>query len=140
MFNPNPQYPMMSQFNPNQFPNQMQQSFGYPQVNIQPTPYQQPQQRPSVLHGRVVNSVEEIMPNEVAMDGSVSLFPTKDYSHIYAKAWNSDGTITTVEFTPSSNTFAPVQSSESPELKAVLERCDTLVAKCDELLSQLKAD
>ena len=71
----------------------------YPQA----TPLAQPQQfRPMTqgLSGRMVNSLGEITPQEVTMDGSVSLFPQSDYSCIYAKAWNPDGTIKTVRYVP----------------------------------------
>ena len=50
-----------------------------------------------VLPGRVVNNLDEITPQEVPMDGSVSLFPQQDYSAIYAKTWTKDEAITTVE-------------------------------------------
>ena len=44
-------------------------------------------QRPSIP-GRPVNNLDEITPQEVPMDGSVSLFPQNDYSVIYAKTCN----------------------------------------------------
>ena len=34
------------------------------------------------------------------MDGSVAFFPRQDMSEIYAKSWNSDGTIRTLTFKP----------------------------------------
>ena len=34
------------------------------------------------------------------MDGNVSIFPLKDGSCIFTKAWNADGTITTLKFVP----------------------------------------
>ena len=49
--------------------------------------------RPSTIPGRLVNNLDEITPQEVPMDGSVSLFPQNDYSAIYAKTWTKDGTI-----------------------------------------------
>lgn len=52
------------------------------------------------ITGRIVSSLEEITPNEVPMDRSVSFFPTSDYSCIYAKQWDSDGTIKTVKYVP----------------------------------------
>ena len=53
--------------------------------------------QPSVkrIPARIINDPKEIMPNEVPMDGSVSLFPTADYSCVYAKAWNANGMIDT---------------------------------------------
>ena len=52
------------------------------------------------LSGRIVNSDSEITPNEVVMDGSISLFPQSDYSCIFAKQWGPDGTIQTVRYIP----------------------------------------
>lgn len=67
---------------------------------VQQTQYNPNMQRPNMIYGRSVNSAEEITPQEVPMDGSVSLFPKTDYSCIYAKMWNTDGTIRTVTFVP----------------------------------------
>lgn len=47
------------------------------------------------IRGRVVNSFDDIVPNEVPMDGSWSFFPRSDGQAIVAKAWKSDGTIQT---------------------------------------------
>lgn len=58
-----------------------------------------PQANSGIL-GRMVNNENEITPNEVPMDGGMSLFPKSDYSCIFAKGWNSNGTIRTVKFVP----------------------------------------
>lgn len=42
------------------------------------------------LTGRIIQTESDITPNEVAMDGSVSLFPLGDYSAIIAKQWNAN--------------------------------------------------
>ena len=70
----------------------------YPQVQTpaRPTTYQQP----NYISSRLIKSLDEITPQEVPMDGSVSLFPMEDYSCVYAKAWNRDGTIRTVKYVP----------------------------------------
>ena len=60
-------------------------------------------QRPSIpamIPGRPVANADEITPQEVPMDGSVSLFPQQDYSCIYAKTWTKEGTIATMKFVP----------------------------------------
>lgn len=54
--------------------------------------YQQPEPTQGIS-GRVVQAVETINPNEVPMDGSVAFFPKQDLTEIYAKSWNTDGTI-----------------------------------------------
>ena len=73
-----------------------------PQTRQQPMPTQQIVN----LAGRVVQNEAEITPQEVAMDGSISLFPLADYSTIIAKQWNSDGTIKTLRFVPEAVTDA----------------------------------
>lgn len=71
-------------------------------------PIQQPMQQtfqPSIptqpnMAGRIVKAVEEIVPNEVPMNGNVGIFPLSDMSSIYVKGWNQDGTISTVVYKP----------------------------------------
>lgn len=71
-------------------------------------------QRPSIP-GRPVNNLDEITPQEVPMDGSVSLFPQNDYSAIYAKTWTKDGTIATVKYIPEQPQTAAPQKSPIEE-------------------------
>lgn len=73
------------------------------------------------IPGRMINSIEEVMPNEVPMDGNISLFVKNDYSSIYAKAWNSDGTITTVRFVREDNS----ERKDEPFAK-IMERLDNI--------------
>lgn len=74
-------------------------------------PYQfqgyQPQYQPSLpsmpnngLIGHVVGSHEEIKPQDVPMNGNAAYFPAQDGSVIYAKAWNQNGSISTVRYVP----------------------------------------
>lgn len=55
---------------------------------------------PPCIYGKVISNLQDIRPNDVSLDGSVSLFPMGDYSCIYAKAWGNDGTIQTFKFVP----------------------------------------
>lgn len=64
---------------------------------IVPRPQTQPRQI-STLNGRFVKSADDISPGEIAMDGTVSLFPCEDGSEIYAKCWDSNGSITTTKY------------------------------------------
>lgn len=57
-----------------------------------------PQNNQNGIRGRVISDISQVVPNEVPMDGSVSLFPSQDYSCIYGKYWASDGTIKTIKF------------------------------------------
>lgn len=50
------------------------------------------------IPGRMVANEQEIMAGEVPMDGSLSLFLQNDLRCIYAKQWNSNGTIDTVRY------------------------------------------
>ena len=78
------------------------------------------------IPGRTVNSLDEITPQEVPMDGSVSLFPQQDYSAIYAKTWTKDGTIATVKYVPEPNQAAPQKTSLETRLDKIDQRFDKL--------------
>lgn len=75
------------QFQPMTYPMQQQSSFSA-------------MQQAPMIAGRIVKSVDEVLPNEVPMNGSVAVFPTSDMSSIFVKGWNQDGTISTVRFAP----------------------------------------
>ncbi len=97
---PNNQMPAYQPMYGNQFQNfqpPYQQNMAQPQMQA---PQQQIQQMPTGINGKVVPGVENITANDVPMDGSVAFFPRQDMSEIYAKSWNSDGTIRTIVFKP----------------------------------------
>ncbi len=83
--------------------------------------------QPSVkrVPARIINDPKEIMPNEVPMDGSVSLFPTADYSCVYAKAWNANGMIDTVKYVPEKPETQNTPQSQDV-LSAILARLDNI--------------
>ena len=97
-------YPPMNNYqpyNPQQtYMDRMAAAQNY-QPNMQ---MQQPQptaqQNAVGINGKVVPGVENITANDVPMDGSVAFFPRQDMQEIYAKSWNSDGTIRTVVYKP----------------------------------------
>lgn len=77
----------------------------FPQTNqfVTQTPIQQPATQPSnpsMVRGRVISDESEILPNEIFMDGSITLFPLSDNSAIIAKQWTTNGTINTIRFVP----------------------------------------
>lgn len=76
-------------------------------------PYPNNYQRQPQISGRMIGNISEVVPNEVPMDGSVSFFPQSDYSCIYAKKWNTDGTIQTVKFVPVVETDKTQETSAS---------------------------
>lgn len=75
----------------------MLRNFSTPQTPTQPPA---PMPQPSPITGRVVNSLNDVFPNDVPGDGTVALFPQSDYSVIYAKQWNTDGSISTIKYVP----------------------------------------
>lgn len=103
--------------------------------NFQPSamPNQNGGMRPGIIYGRIVNDPNEITANEIPMDGSVSLFPTSDYSKIYAKAWNGNGLITTKTFVleepiTTQNT-APEADSFQTEMRARLDNIEKMLSR-----------
>ncbi len=115
-----PQYPYYGQLQyPISYPTQMPQQTTQNHIPVIQN-----------LDGRVVSSANEITPNEVPMNGSVSYFPLKDGSGIIGKKWNSDGTIDTVE-------FKLVEKREGPSNMEVTST--SVDEKLDEILSILTA-
>lgn len=109
MYNPyqqNPYNPYFGQINPYTQPIQPSVT---PPPQYQPIQNQRPQMpqtelspqsRPVTLGGRIINDPAEIMPSEIPMDGTPTLFLSQDYSKIYVKAWSADGTIKTFVYSP----------------------------------------
>lgn len=92
-------------------------------------------QRPpmaSMMPGRIVANADEIMPQEVPMDGSVSLFLQNDGSCIYAKTWTKDGTIQTIRFVPE----LP-QTGDNQQKSPLEMRLDSIDQKLDSMTRQM---
>lgn len=108
------------------------QTGGYMAGNQTPNLYQNQQlNRFQSIPGRLVNNLDEITPQEVPMDGSVSLFPQNDYSAIYAKTWTKDGAIATVKFIPEQ------PASATPQKSPIEERLDRIDQRFDHLEKML---
>lgn len=119
----------------------IQQQRGYQQQEI-PIQQYQPVQQQIGINGKVIQTVENITANDVPMDGSVAFFPKNDLSEIYAKKWNSDGTICTVLFKPILNNKS-TETVEKPEInstekltKTVMERFDELEKRIDDFMNK----
>lgn len=115
----------------NPYYGQVNQPYQYGQTNN----YQNtlPQQ-PASIRGRVVNSDQDIMPNEVPMDGNLILFPLSDYSCIYAKQWDRNGNgIITVKYVPEI-----VKEEEKVEEVIPNEALASINERLDEIQSMLK--
>lgn len=105
------------------------QTGGYMAGNGNQTPnsYQNQQlNRFQSIPGRLVNNLDEITPQEVPMDGSVSLFPTNDFSAIYAKTWTKDGTIATMKFIPEKQETAPTPNLLEEKINKIDKRISSL--------------
>ena len=114
-----------------------------PMQNIQR--FQQPQQFEQMqqgIFGKVVQSQDSIVANDVPMNGSVAFFPKSDLSEIYAKQWSADGTISTMVFKPIQNDNPNKLSQDTEKLKIGLsdevteifnKHFDTLFLKMEEL-------
>ena len=88
---------------------------------------------PAMIPGRLVANADEITPQEVPMDGSVSLFPQNDYSCIYAKTWTKEGTIATLKFVPEQPQNTEQQKSP---LEMRLDSIDQRLAALDKKLNK----
>lgn len=127
---------------PPYFPNPGAQMSSPPMQMQPPQPQQQPslssiyggnQQMPvQAIPGRVVQSEEEIKPNEVPMDLTIALFPKSDYSCIYARQWNRNGTIDPVKYVPEPRQATAMPSTDDGFKTAVFERLD----KIEQLLNR----
>ena len=98
---------------------QPQQGYSAPTPQFVPTP----------IHGHTIRDDSvEIPPNDVPMDGTVNLFPTEDYSCIFAKHWNKDGKITTTKFVPvpSDEDYVPTPGFED-EMRSRMDELKTLI-------------
>lgn len=121
---------------PNTYPCITQQINGYSPSNqgyaAHGTPIHHQQIAAAGLPGRAVYAPEEIQPGEVAMNGSISYFPSRDGSAIYAKQWLPNGTIRTLIYRPES---APEEKREATAEEQILDR----LSRIEKLLTPKKA-
>lgn len=87
--------------------------------NIQQT---QPQPQVLQISGRMVNSADDILPNEVQMDGRNYYFPSFDGSCIYVKAWNKNGKLDMVKYVLDTVEQTPKESQLELMLNSINER------------------
>ena len=109
-----------------------------PMQNIQR--FQQPEQMQQGIFGKVVQSQDSIVANDVPMNGSVAFFPKSDLSEIYAKQWSADGTISTMVFKPIQNDNPNKLSQDTEKLK--IEDFNTILdcisGKVDNVLIEIR--
>lgn len=76
-------------------------SFSNYASTVQPSPPPpQPSPRIFAIPAAMIQEEDQIKPNMVPNDGTIALFMQDDYSAIYAKAFNSRGTIDNVKYVP----------------------------------------
>ena len=69
-----------------------------PMVSQQPT--NQTSTRPQSILGHMITNPDQITPQEIPMDGSISLFPMQDGSAVVGKFWDNNGQLKTIRFIP----------------------------------------
>lgn len=119
----------MNNFNPNQpWPGWSMPSgeaYNYtPQQNSVPNSFRQAQSAPCNIRGKFADSPSAITPQDVPMDGSVGVYPIRDGSAIYIKAWQQDGTIKTIKYIPEDS--VPELSRKITTLEDLEERVKKL--------------
>lgn len=105
--------------------------------------FQQPQQFEQMqqgIFGKVVQSQDSIVANDVPMNGSVAFFPKSDLSEIYAKQWSADGTISTMVFKPvqNDNTNKLSQDTEKLKIEDFNTILDCISGKVDNVLIEIR--
>ena len=80
------------------------------------------QNAPVGLNGKPIQRPEEITPNDVMMDGSISYFPAQDGSCIYAKSWNQNGSIDTIRYIPETVEVNPKEDPYAQIFQQINER------------------
>ena len=94
-------------------------------TTFQPNYTAQPRPQQSNIFGRIVNDENEIMPNEVPMDGTIGIFPKSDGSEVIVKSWTQNGTISTVKYVPVVEGETPQVSNDPyPEIIDRLDRIE----------------
>lgn len=78
--------------------------------------------QPASLSGRIITQNENIIPQEVSMDGTPSFFPAQDGSAIYVKQWAPDGSrIMTTKFVPENIPESTNKSTEQIIMENLVE-------------------
>ena len=115
--NPNMIYPQQYYNDSSYRPNQQ---INYPNTYINRIP---------TIPGRIVQSIDEVTPNEIPMDGNIGVFVKEDLSIIYIKRWTKDGTIKTFEYpimTPVTEEQQNKEKEQENSLNLILQRFDKI--------------
>lgn len=112
----------MNQFNQQRTPQRLT-----PDMRSQPT------NQPSMIPGRMVNSINDIVPVEVPMDGNTTYFPTSDGEVIHACYWTREGKIETVNYIREKPNRPPALTMVPNE-----EGLNMIMARLDEMQKEIK--
>lgn len=105
----------------------------YPQYNQQ--------QMAQGINGRIIDDITTVTANEVSMDGSISVFPTRNMQAVYIRQWQNDGNLTTLKFVPEvveANTSSDNKEKSKIGLsddvtRAFMDRFDSIDGRLDKL-------
>lgn len=92
----------------------------------------EPQQARSLLvPARIIPEFNDIKPNEVPSDGTPACFLQNDYSCVYVRAVNAQGTIDTVRYVPEvvEKPKEEVQNDSQADVIARLERIEQMLER-----------
>lgn len=85
----------------------------------------------NAIQGKIINDPNEITPEDVPMNGSISYFPKKDGSMIIAKAWNRNGGIDTC-------IYVPLETENKNETNDQYENICSRLDKIEKMLNNRK--
>lgn len=133
-------YIPQNQFNnyPNQNPNGYypQQTMQYQQAQSQQYAMQQQNAQPAFIRGKFVESADILKVTEVPM-GETLVCPKADYSEIYVKSWNPNGTTRIVTFRPVLDSTDGTAPAEEIKMSEIMSRLDSLDQKMDKFVQEL---
>ena len=104
-------------------------------MNPQMNRYQNPfggQMNVPVIPGKMVMNENAITPQDIPMDGNVSLFPQADWKCVWSKWWNSNGMICTCKFVPEETNVITEKAEENltiQDLKKQLDKIERMIEK-----------
>ena len=140
-------------WNNNPYPNNQPPFQGanqsYPPFQQAPSYYQQVSQIKTnkTIPGRVINSIDEITPNDVPMDGMLYPFIMWDNSCVYGKRWNSNGQIETTVFIPkpveavnNTNNENKSMADNYEKIVSAFQTMNERIAHIEKLLAPLASD
>lgn len=110
---------------------QMAQTGGQMQGNFNQSMPQMVQQ--AMIPGRMVNSLDDVVPGEVPMNGNPTYFPTADGEMIYMLRWTREGKIEPTPFVRQRTDVPPMNATVSND-----EIFQTIMTRLDEMQKEIK--